>query len=132
MSIFDASNRDQCEVNRLKTNTPLQALVMMNDPVVLEASRVLAARLINENSQAKDKITKAFRLIVCRKPHEKEITLLTNYYNEELKTLKTEDAEKLLAVGEYPQPENKNKKILAAMMQVISTIYNLEETITKS
>lgn len=132
MSIFDASNRDQCEVNRLKTNTPLQALVMMNDPVVLEASRVLAARLINENSQTKDKITKAFRLIVCRKPHEKEITLLTNYYNEELKTLKTEDAEKLLAVGEYPQPENKNKKILAAMMQVISTIYNLEETITKS
>lgn len=132
MSIFDASNRDQCEVSRLKTNTPLQALVMMNDPVVLEASRVLAARLINENSQTKDKITKAFRLIVCRKPNEKEITLLTNYYNEGMKTLKTEDAEKLLAVGEYPQPENKNKKILAAMMQVISTLYNLEETITKS
>ncbi|MHB1178138.1 MAG: PSD1 and planctomycete cytochrome C domain-containing protein [Daejeonella sp.] len=132
MSIFDASNRDQCEVKRLKTNTPLQALVMMNDPVVLEASRVLAARLIKENSLTKDKITKAFRLIVCRKPHEKEITLLTNYYNEELKTLKTADAEKLLAVGEYPPPENMNKKILAAMMQVISTIYNLEETITKS
>ena len=132
MSIFDASNRDQCEVSRLKTNTPLQALVMMNDPVVLEASRVLAARLINENSQTKDKIIKAFRLIVCRKPHEKEITLLTNYYNEGVKTLKTEDAEKLLAVGEYAQPENKNKKILAAMMQVISTLYNLEETITKS
>lgn len=132
MSIFDASNRDQCEVKRLKTNTPLQALVMMNDPVVLEASRVLAARLIKENSQNKDKITKAFRLIVCRNPKEKEITLLTNYYNEELKTLKRGDAEKLLAVGEYPQPENINKKILAAMMKVISTIYNLEETITKS
>lgn len=132
MSIFDASNRDQCEVKRLKTNTPLQALVMLNDPVVLEASRVLAARLIKESSQGKDKITKAFRLIVCRKPNEKEITLLTNYYNEELKTLKMNDAEKLLAVGEYPPPENMNKKILAAMMKVISTIYNLEETITKS
>lgn len=132
MSIFDASNRDQCEVKRLKTNTPLQALVMMNDPVVLEASRVLAARLIKESSQGKDKIIKAFRLIVCRKPNEKEISLLTNYYNEELKTLKMNDAEKLLAVGEYPPPENMNKKILAAMMKVISTIYNLEETITKS
>ena len=132
MGIFDASNRDQCEVKRLKTNTPLQALVMMNDPVVLEASRVLAAKLLKENSQTKDKITKAFRLIVCRKPNEKEITLLTNYYTEELKTLKTEDAEKLLAVGEYPQPESRNKKNIAAMMQVISTLYNLEETITKS
>ena len=132
MGIFDASNRDQCEVKRLKTNTPLQALVMMNDPVVLEASRVLAAKLLKENSQTKNKITKAFRLIVCRKPNEKEITLLTNYYTEELKTLKTEDAEKLLAVGEYPQPESRNKKNIAAMMQVISTLYNLEETITKS
>ena len=132
MSIFDASNRDQCEVKRLKTNTPLQALVMMNDPVVLEASRVLAARLIKESSQTKDKITKAFRLIVCRKPNEKEITLLTNYYNEELKTLEMQNAEELVAVGEYPIPENMNKKILAAMMQVVSTIYNLEETITKS
>ena len=132
MGIFDASNRDQCEVKRLKTNTSLQALVMMNDPVVLEASRVLAAKLLKENSQTKDKITKAFRLIVCRKPNEKEITLLTNYYIEELKTLKTEDAEKLLAVGEYPQPESRNKKNIAAMMQVISTLYNLEETITKS
>ena len=132
MGIFDASNRDQCEVKRLKTNTPLQALVMMNDPVVLEASRVLGARLLKENSQIKDKITKAFRLIVSRKPNEKEITLLTNYFSGQLKTLKTEDAEELLAVGEYPQPEIKNKKILAAMMQVISTLYNLEETITKS
>lgn len=132
MGIFDASNRDQCEVKRLKTNTPLQALVMMNDPVVLEASRVLAAKLLKENSETKDKIIKAFRLIVCRKPNEKEITLLTNYYIEELKTLKTQDAEKLIAIGEFPQPEIKNKKMLAAMMQVISTLYNLEETITKS
>lgn len=132
MGIFDASNRDQCEVKRLKTNTPLQALVMMNDPAVLEASRVLAARLIKENSQTQDKISKAFRLIVCRRPNEKEITLLTNYYREELKTLKIQNAEKLLAVGEYPLPEKTDKKTLAAMMQVISAIYNLEETITKS
>jgi hypothetical protein len=48
MIIFDASNRDQCEVKRLKTNTPLQALIMMNDPTVLEASRVMAQKLLEE------------------------------------------------------------------------------------
>src|SRR6185437_14547507 len=50
MAIFDASNRDQCEVRRLQTNTPLQALVMMNDPTVLEASRVLAQNLLTRLS----------------------------------------------------------------------------------
>ena len=48
MMMFDASNRDQCEVKRLQTNTPLQALIMMNDPTVLEASRVLAQKLVEE------------------------------------------------------------------------------------
>ncbi|RZM02866.1 MAG: DUF1553 domain-containing protein, partial [Pedobacter sp.] len=66
MGIFDASNRDQCEVKRLNTNTPLQALVMMNDPTVLEASRVLAGRLLQENIPSEARIKKAFRLIVSR------------------------------------------------------------------
>src|SRR5262249_27130849 len=60
MIIFDASNRDQCEVKRLATNTPLQALMMLNDPTVLEASRVLAQRLMSEQSANTDKIKKAF------------------------------------------------------------------------
>jgi hypothetical protein len=132
LAIFDASNRDLCEVKRLKTNTPLQALVMMNDPAVLEASRVLAARLLQENSAAKDKISKAFRLIVGRKPHEKEIDMLTAYYEKELKEIKKPVAEKALSVGEYPIPEKIDKTKLAALMRVVSTIYNLEETITKT
>lgn len=132
MGIFDASNRDQCEITRLKTNTPLQALVMMNDPTVLEASRVLAARLLREKNQPQQKIYKAFRLIVCRKPNEKEVAILTNYYNEQLKTLKKLSAEKMIAVGEYPMPQNLDAVKPAAMMRVVSTIYNLEESITKS
>ena len=132
LAIFDASNRDQCEVRRLRTNTPLQALVMMNDPTVLEASRVLAANLLQENSQAKLKIYKAFRLIVCRKPNEKELSILNGYYNEQLKAINKQDATKLLDVGEYPIPENLNKVNLAAMMEVIDTMYNMEETITKT
>lgn len=132
MGIFDASNRDLCEVKRLKTNTPLQALVMMNDPTVLEASRVLAAKLLQEKTDSQEKIAKAFRLIVCRKPSEKELGVLTAYYDKQLKSMKPETAQKMIAVGEYPLTKNVDKKTLAALMRVVSTIYNLEETITKS
>lgn len=134
MGIFDASNRDQCEVGRLKTNTPLQALIMMNDPTVLEASRVLATRLDSEKLQLQEKVIKAFRLIVCRKPSEKEVKLLSSYYNDQLQSFKKDQrrAEKLINVGEYPMPEKMNKINVAALMQVITTLYNLEETITKS
>ena len=59
MVLFDASNRDQCEVKRSKTNTPLQALIMMNDPTVLEASRVLAQQLMSETYICRRKNTKS-------------------------------------------------------------------------
>jgi hypothetical protein len=131
MGIFDASNRDQCEVRRLRTNTPLQALMMMNDPAVLEASRVLAAKLLNEKNTTRDKITKAFRLIVCRLPKEEEVHLLMEYYETEMKMLDVSSAEKLLNVGEYPIGDHERVS-LAAMMLVVSSIYNLEETITRS
>ena len=132
LAIFDASNRDQCEVKRLRTNTPLQALVMLNDPTVLESARVLAAKLLQDNSQSKDKIIKAFRLIMCRHPQEKELAILTAYYNGELKSMTKADADKLLKVGEYPVPANADKVKLAAMMKVVDAMYNLEEAITKT
>lgn len=132
MLLFDASNRDQCEVKRSNTNTPLQALVMMNDPTVLEASRVLAANLLMGEGTSEDKIIKAFRLIVCRTPSEKELALLTNYYQQELETLTPRDAGEMLAVGEYPLPENIDRVQLASLMQVVKMLYNLEESITKS
>jgi len=132
MGIFDASNRDQCEVRRLRTNTPLQALMMMNDPTVLEAARVLAAKLLTEDSQVKDKISKAFRLIICRKPNDKEVDVLNKYYLDELKNMNDKTATDLLSVGEYPLPDNMDRSSLAVMMEVVSAIYNLEEAITKS
>jgi hypothetical protein len=132
MAIFDASNRDICEVRRLRTNTPLQALVMLNDPTVLEASRVLAAKLLQEGTDINDQVTKAFRLIVCRKPTEKEVSILTAYYRKELAGMDAATAKKSLSVGEYPIPQGVDTLKLAAMMRVVSTIYNLEETISKS
>jgi hypothetical protein len=132
MAIFDASNRDQCEVQRLRTNTPLQALEMMNDPTMLEAARVLAAKLLKENNQTKDKIYEAFRRIICRRPTEKEMAILSSYYADQLRSINKKDAAELLNVGEYPIPQEVDKITLAAMMKVVDTIYNLEEAITKT
>jgi len=132
MAIFDASNRDICEMRRLRTNTPLQALVMMNDPTVLEASRVLAARLLQQPGNMEQKITEAFRRIVSRKPRPKELELLQGYYRQALGSITPEAASRALAVGEYPLPTKINMTELAAMMQVVSTIYNMEEAITRS
>lgn len=132
MGIFDASNRDQCEVRRLRTNTPLQALTMMNDPTVLEASRVLASKLLSEEGDVSRKIARAFRLIVCRKPQKDELSLLEQYYEKELEAMTAESARDLLTVGEYPVPGHLNVVELATMMLVVNAIYNLEETITKT
>ena len=132
MAIFDASNRDQCEVQRLRTNTPLQALEMLNDPTMLEGARVLAAKVLQENSTPEEKINEAFRKIICRKPTANEMDILTGYYNEQLHAINQTDAGKLINVGESPVPAGMNKITLAAMMKVIDTIYNLEEAITKT
>ena len=132
MGIFDASNRDICEVKRSRTNTPLQALMMMNDPMVLEASRVLAASLLLDKSEPEDKIFKAFRLIVCRKPLDSELQLLTTAYETELQNMTPRQAADLVATGEYPLSTEVEQIKLAALMLVVNTIYNMEETITKS
>jgi len=133
MIMFDASNRDQCEVKRLKTNTPLQALIMMNDPAVLEASRVLAQNLLAESSSIEEKINTAFRRIICRKPTEKEKQLLNEYYNEQLQLFQQKqlDATLTLKVGEYPLNEKLDLNQSAALMKVVNTIYNMEEAIVK-
>lgn len=134
MAVFDASNRDQCEVKRLKTNTPLQALVMLNDPTVLEASKYLAEQLTLENSSTKDKIVKAFRLIVCRKPLQKELDILNSYAEDQLALFKQNklDASGALNVGEAGKTFAGDKATAAALMKTVSMIYNLEEAISKS
>ncbi|MBX3253358.1 MAG: PSD1 domain-containing protein [Chitinophagaceae bacterium] len=132
MSVFDASKREVCETGRLTTNTPLQALIMMNDPTVLEAARVLATALQNEQSATDEKITKAFRLIICRKPKEEELKILKNLYEEQVKTLDAQKAKEMLQVGEYPKTVNTDDKLTASLMQVVCTIYNMEEAISRS
>ena len=134
MLTFDASNRDQCEVKRVRTNTPLQALVLLNDPQVLEAARVLAERISTENIPDEQRIEKAFRLIICRRATEKERQILFEYYKKEKEEFSKQPAkaESFLKAGEYKHEEKINKIDAAALMQVVHTIYNMEEAITKT
>lgn len=131
--IFDGSNRDQCEVNRGRTNTPLQALVMLNDPLMMEAARVLATKIHKEKPDADAGIEEAFQRIMCRKPSTKELDILVSYFEEENERFvnEPEKARELMQVGEYPLDEKEIHAESAALMQVIMTIYNLEEAITK-
>lgn len=133
MILFDASNRDQCEVKRSQTNTPLQALMMLNDPTVLEASRVLAQGLLAEKGTTDAKLKSAFYRIICRTPTEKEMGILKSYYEDQLQQFnqKKLDAAATLNVGEYAVNEHLDKAQTAALMKVISTLYNMEEAITK-
>jgi hypothetical protein len=134
MLVFDASNRDQCEVNRLQTNTPLQALVLLNDPTILEASRVLAERLMLEQTTAHEKIKKAFHTIVCRNPKKEEWVMLMNYYSSEKDIFAAvpQKAALFIQAGEYLHEKIDDRISLAALMQVIHMIYNLDESITKT
>jgi hypothetical protein len=132
--IFDSSNRDRCEIGRGRTNTPLQALVMMNDPMILEASRVLAGNLLDKHKDGEKSIDLAFKRILCREMSSKEKSILTGYYKDQLNrfTQNPDQIKPTLQVGEYPLEEKTIKAETAALMQVIVSMYNLEETITKS
>jgi hypothetical protein len=133
MLVFDASSRDQCEVNRLRTNTPLQALVLMNDPLILETSRVFAEKLMQQHLPMEEKITQAFRSIACRMPTDEESRILLNYLEQEKTKFASapDQAKEFVRAGEYPHAQIKDIASLAALMQVIHTIYNMEESITK-
>lgn len=135
MMIFDASSRDQCEGKRTSTNTPLQALTMLNDPTVLEASRVLAENISLESKNIEEKIEQAFVTIMVREPSKFEKTQLVDYCRKQKEFFgKNPDILKsTLAVGEYEHPKGELNELEAgALMKTILIIYNLEEAITRT
>ena len=112
----------------------LQSLVMMNDPVYVEAARVLAARVLREGgSTLRQQLTHAFRLTLARPPEGKEIDVLEKTYRQQLDNF-THDpkaAGELLKTGESPRPPGLDPASLAAMTGVASVLLNLNEAITR-
>ncbi len=132
--IFDGSNRDICQVSRNRTNTPLQALNLLNDPIILESSRVLAEHLSAPHRSAEKAIEEAFIRVLCRSPKDEEIKALITFYQEELEGFHQEPdkAKALLDVGKSPLSNLDTPEETASLMQVIVALYNLEEAFTKT
>jgi len=134
MTTFDAPDREKCTARRSFTNTPLQALVLMNDPTYIEASRSLAQRaLINGGRDAGSRIEFLFREATARMPSTKEARVLRNLFEQQLSHYRVDQkaALDLLGVGESKWDEQHNASELAAWTTVASAILNLDETITK-
>jgi len=135
MMVFDASNRDQCEAKRSSTNTPLQALTMLNDPTILEASRVLAENISISSGSLEDKIDQAFQTILVREPSKFERKKLVDYCRKQKEYLESQPGllKQTLDVGEFEHPKQKyDPAETGALMKTILIMYNLEEAITKS
>ncbi len=133
LATFDAPDRESCTVRRARTDTPLQALVLLNDPTYIEASRKLGERLMTEAKSDADRIAMAFRLAIARDPKALEKKVLLKLYDRQLAAYHADPASalKLLAVGESPRNEHLEPAKLAAWTMVASTVLNLDETITK-
>ncbi len=134
LSTFDAPDRETCTVRRARTNTPLQALVLMNDPTYVEASRKLAERMIVEGGKTpEERIRHAFRLVMARSPRGEEVEVLRSLFDAQLAVYRKDAkaAEKLLAVGESGRNASLATDELAAWTMVAAAILNLDETVTK-
>lgn len=133
MMTLDASNREVCVVKRQVTMTPLQVLVLLNDPQYVEAARALAAQAMQSNESTDDQIVTLFRRLVTREPAELELKVLRSLFDEQLKHFsdKTKQAEELLAVGDYSADESLDKTELAAMTVVAEGLMSYDETIMK-
>jgi mono/diheme cytochrome c family protein len=134
LTAFDAPNRELCTVQRPRTNTPLQALTLLNDPVFVEAARGLAQRtLIEGGTDTTSRLRFAFRVCTARWPQPKELEVLTNMYNQQLDHYRGDSkaAQALLRVGESPCPADMNPAELAAWTAIGNVLLNLDETISK-
>ena len=133
MATFDAPSREVCTVRRPRTNTPLQALVTMNDPVYVEAAQALARRMVREGgSTTADRALHGFRLVLARQPVAAEVDRLVKLHDEALADYEhdRDDATKMATDPLGPVPAGLPVDIadLAAWTVVANVILNLDET----
>jgi hypothetical protein len=133
MRTFDAPTRESCQVRRERTNTPLQALALLNETAAVEASRHLALRMMQEGGNScADRVVHGFRLATGRLPDATEQEVLEHLCRQHLEVYRADPdaAMKLLRVGETRLEDAKATPELAAYTMVANTLLNLSETIT--
>ncbi len=133
MTTFDAPERTSCSIRRLRTNTPLQALVTLNDPVYIEAAQALARRIATQPGDTKAKVTSGFRFALTRPPTEKETQRLADLFTR-AQTQYAKDTAKATAMATKPLgpiPMGSNVTDLAAWTVVANVLLNLDETLAK-
>jgi hypothetical protein len=132
---FDAPTREECTVNRVSSNTPLQALDLMNDPIFVESARVFAENIVRRGGRAFDgQLDWAFERALNRRPDAEERQVLKELYRKNLERFRTspESAAELTSVGEAPHTAAASEPEVAAMALVARAILNLHETITRN
>ncbi len=134
LSAFDAPGREFCTDRRGRTNTPLQALVLLHDPQFVEAARHLAERMMTEGgTMLDDQLTYGFRLATSRRPTEQELAVLRRVHEQERAALSDDRETALvrLAVGDSPRNEDLDPIEHASLFAAARVIMNLHETVTK-
>jgi hypothetical protein len=134
MVSFDAPSREVCTVTRVRTNTPLQALVTLNDPVFIEAAQALARRVVQEGGGSmRARGAFAFESILARKPAPDEVAVLVKLYRSEFEHYRNapEEAEKMATIPYGPAGPEENAATLAAWTVVANTLMNTDEFLTK-
>ncbi|MBA4188018.1 MAG: hypothetical protein C0467_08365 [Planctomycetaceae bacterium] len=133
LAAFDAAGRETCWVRENRTNTPMQALTLLNETAFVEAARVLAQRVMLETKEPDERLTLAFRRVAGRRPTSKEIDVLRR--NLEFQITEFRDnpaaAKKLLAIGDTKPDEKLDQAELAAYTTVCNLLLNLDEVVTK-
>jgi hypothetical protein len=134
MLAFNATSREACTVERARSNTPLQALALLNDPSYVEAARALAERIVTSgDSSPESRIGYAYRQVLSRPAQSSEVQILAALYAKHLGQYRDDRkaASELLRVGQRPAPTNIDPADLAAWTSVARVILNLHETITR-
>ena len=133
MSTFDAPNRESCTVRRERTNTPLQALNLMNDIQYMEAARRFAERVIEQSKpDLADRLNYAMQLAASRSLKPDELELLTRLHENHLSTYKQDEeaANQLIQTGESPILSKAPAAELASLTMICNLILNLDEVMT--
>jgi hypothetical protein len=134
MLTFDASGRETCSVRDVRTNTPLQALTLLNDVTFVECARKLAERSVHKGGvDPRGRIRLAFRLVLAREPGNAELAILVEGYRHHIAEYRRspEAALRILKTGDSPFDPKLDPAELAAQTAIAALILNLDEAVTK-